>query len=203
MHTTAAGLLDSESGYGRISRTLHWLMAVLFACQFTSALLHEFAHDTPAEEFFWQSHYSVGATLWALVLLRGVWGLANLGRRPKHGDSLLGRAAVFGQVLMYVLMIVVPSLGILRAIGSDRAFAVYGVELIAAGGAENEMLIAPANAAHGILGFTLLALIIGHIAMALWHGLVRRDATLDHMTRGWSDKPAFPDARLARRPPTV
>ncbi len=40
------------------------------------------------------------------------------------------------------------------------------------------------NALHGLLGWTLLALIAGHVAMALWHGLVRRDATLRRMTRG-------------------
>lgn len=35
---------------------------------------------------------------------------------------------------------------------------------------------------HGELGWTLAALILGHIAMALiWHGLLKRDNTLQRM----------------------
>ena len=61
-------------------------------------------------------------------------------------------------------------------------------ELVAPGGEPNPVLTAPANLAHGFLGWTLLVLIAGHVAMALYHGLVRRDGTLTRMTRG-------PDAR--------
>lgn len=96
MTTTAAatGLSDTMAGYGLVSRSLHWLMALLFAWQFTSALLHAFAPDTPVESFFWSTHYSVGFTLYILALLRGIWGLVNLRRRPHHDGTLLGRAAL-------------------------------------------------------------------------------------------------------------
>ncbi|WAJ29144.1 cytochrome b [Antarcticirhabdus aurantiaca] len=196
MHSTsraappAKGLSDTPAGYGLVSRSLHWLMALLIVWQFTSALLRVFAEDTAIEGFFWSTHYSVGFTIYVLAVVRGIWGLANLKRRPSHGGSLLDRAAPLGHLAMYVLMIVVPFLAILRAAGGGRGLSVYGLQLVAPGGEPNPMLTEPANALHGLLGWVLLALIVGHVAMALIHGLVWRDATLDRMTRGGSDKPA-------------
>jgi cytochrome b561 len=193
----ATGLSDTPAGYGLVSRALHWLMALLIVWQFASALLRVFAEDTGIEGFFWSTHYSVGFTIYVLAIARGAWGLANLKRRPPHGGSLLDRAAPLGHLAMYGLMIVVPLLAILRAAGGGRGFSVYGLQLVAPGGEPNPMLTAPANALHGLLGWVLLALIAGHVAMALLHGLVWRDATLDRMTRGWSDRPA-PGSPAAR-----
>ena len=176
---------DQPDGYGAISRALHWGMAILFAWQFTSALLHLLAADTAVEEMFWRTHYSVGFTLWCLVLVRGAWGLANLARRPRHeGPPLLNHAANAGHLALYTLMTIVPSLALLRAIGSERGLRLYGMQILAPGVETNPVLTAPANVAQGLLGYTLLLLIAGHIAMALWHGLVRGDTTLDHMVRG-------------------
>lgn len=181
----ASPMTDQRAGYGLVSRTLHWSMALLFVWQFVTVFLSAVAEDTGIERFFWGTHYSVGFTLWLLVILRGAWGLSQFRRRPRHeGPPLLARAATLGHLALYALMIVVPSLAILRAVGNGRGFAVYGIQLVAPGGEPNPALTGPANLLHGFLGWTLFALIAGHIAMALWHGLVRRDATLTRMTRG-------------------
>ncbi len=180
---------DSPAGYGTVTRALHWGMAALFLWQFASAALRVVAKDTAIEGFFWSTHYSVGFTLWLLVLVRGAWGLVNLRRRPRAaGSPALAAAARAGHFALYALMILAPSLAILRAVGGNRGFSVYGLQLVAPGGEPNPVLTAPGNALHGLLGWTLLALIAGHIAMALYHGYVRRDATLDHMARGRSSK---------------
>ncbi|MBJ3776149.1 cytochrome b [Acuticoccus mangrovi] len=182
-------LLDSPSGYGLVSRGLHWGMALVIAWQFTSAVLRVVASDTPVEEFFWSTHYSVGFTILLLVLVRGLWGLANLARRPRtEGPALQRRLAGIAHLVLYGLMAVVPVLAIARAAGSGRGLRVFGVELIAGGGERVPQLMAPANLLHGNLGWLLLALIAGHTLMALYHGLLRADPTLDRMTKGWSDK---------------
>lgn len=181
---SATPLTDAPEGYGPISRSLHWLMAFLIAWQFASALLRVYAEDTTIEGFFWSTHFSVGFTIYVLALVRGVWGLINLKRRPKHPRSLLGRAALGGHFALYALMIVVPLLAILRAAGNGRGFSVYGLQLVSAGGVSVPALVEPANALHGLLGWVLLALIVGHIAMALFHGLVLRDGMLDRMAKG-------------------
>ena len=42
-------------------------------------------------------------------------------------------------------------------------------------------MTAPAEAAHGTLAWVLLALVTGHVAMAIWHQAVLRDDTLRKM----------------------
>lgn len=191
MTTQASRLWDSPAGYGAVTRALHWGMAALFAWQFLSAILRVGAKDTAIAGLFWTTHYSVGFTLWLLVLVRGAWGLANLAHRPRHaGPKAFATAAKLGHLTLYLLMTLVPTLAILRAVGSGRGLTVWGLELVPRGGEANPLLTAPGNALHGLLGWALLVMILGHVAMALYHGRVRRDPTLDRMTKGRSDKPA-------------
>lgn len=187
--STATSLRDHPAGYGIVSRAFHWIMAAFILWQFVSVLLRLVAEDTAVEGFFWGTHYSVGFTIWVLAILRGIWGLSNLSNRPSHeGPALLAKGATLGHFLLYALMIVVPTLAILRAAGNGRGFSVYGLQLVAPGGEPNPALTAPGNAAHGLLGFVLFVLIAGHIVFALWHAFSRRDGTLDRMTKGRSDK---------------
>ncbi|WP_152047748.1 cytochrome b [Aureimonas psammosilenae] len=191
---TAAPLRDSHEGFGLVSRTFHWGMALLFVWQFTSAILHAFAEGTVLDAFFWQTHYSVGFTLFVLVLLRGLWGLANIRNRPPHAGPPFERfAATTGQVVLYAMMVVIPPLMVYRAIASGRGFRVYGLQLVAPGEptATREAL-APLATLHIYLAWTLLAFIVIHAGIALYHAYVRRDATLDRMTKGASPLPLNP-----------
>jgi cytochrome b561 len=181
-------LRDTPTGYGAITRLLHWSMALLFAWQFTSAILRVLADGTALKAFFWSTHATVGVTLWLLVLLRGTWGLINFSRRPKvEGPKLLVAVASAVHLILYVLMLVVPTLAIMRAVGNGRGFSVYGLQLVAPGGVPNAALVDPARAFHGVLGWTLLVLILGHIGAALYHRFILKDATLSRMTTGSSE----------------
>ena len=176
---------DTPAGYGRVSRILHWSMALLLLLQFTTALLHLLADESPVAETLWPLHPQMGFTLWWLVLLRGTWGLLNFRNRPPHeGSAFQRRAATYGHLALYTLMVVVPTLALLRAIGRGRGVRLYGIQLLEGGTPEMPALTAPGNALHGTLGWVLLALVLGHIGFALWHGLIRRDGTLRRMWRG-------------------
>lgn len=177
-------LLDRPTGYGSVSRILHWLMAALFAWQFLSAILHAVARDLPLARFFWSYHSSVGVLLFAAIFLRGAWGLVNLRRRPAHGSGFIGLSARLGHMALYALMFVVPALAVARSIGSGRGLQAFGVQLVAGGGERVDALVGPGNALHGLLGWGLLLLTIGHVVMALVHTYVWRDDVLSRMTRG-------------------
>lgn len=165
---------DSPTRYGRISRWLHWGMALLFAWQFVGMGLRIALGRTPLVSFFVGSHASVGVLLLILILLRGAWGLANRGRRPPHGAGWLGRAALAGHAALYLLMFVVPLLALLRAYGSGRALVWFNTIPLFSPGPKNEALMAPA-VLHGPLAWTLLALVVGHVGMVLLHRLLWRD----------------------------
>ncbi|MEM1360633.1 MAG: cytochrome b [Pseudomonadota bacterium] len=174
-------IFDSESRYGSVTRVLHWGMAILFAAQFLSAAARALLPREDAfRELVWSYHQPLGATLFLLVMIRGLWGLLNLSRRPGH-SGVLGKAAVLGHLALYALMVVVPATRLLAAAGSTRGFTYLGIEVFPPREANVAWMRAPAEW-HGELGWLLATLVIGHIAMAIcWHQLIKRDDTLRRM----------------------
>ena len=177
-------IFDDRQGYGIVIRTLHWLMAALFAWQFTGALVHLLAPQSGARQLFWPTHTTVGFSLLLLVLLRGAWGLANARRRPQQASRRLGRAALVGHLAIYALMVAVPVLALVRTYGGGRAFSYFGLTIFGATGNRVPGLMAPGNALHGPLGWTLFALILGHVAMSFVHRFAWKEDVIGPMTRG-------------------
>ena len=89
-------LTDSPDRYGLISRAFHWSMAALFAAQFVSAAAHwALPRENVLRDTLWTYHVDLGVTLLLLVLLRGVWGLLSLSKRPTESGPM-GYAAKAG-----------------------------------------------------------------------------------------------------------
>lgn len=175
-------LFDRPDRFGSVSRILHWGMAALFLAQFASAIARALLPRGDAlRDALWSYHSDLGATLFVLVLLRGAWGLVNLARRPAH-EGLMGKLAGLGHLVMYVLMIAVPGVRILAAAGGTRGFSYLGMPIFAPREAEVAWMDAPSEW-HGEMGWLLLAVIVGHIVMAVgYHRIIRRDDTLRRMS---------------------
>lgn len=172
---------DTPQRYGRISRGFHWLMAALFAWQFAGALLYVSIGDTALTKLVGGSHLTLGSTLFVLVLLRGAWALANLRQRPPHSGRL-GRAAVTGHALIYAVMIVQPSIALLRQYGSGKGFSPYGIQIMPERGSKIEWMMIPADIFHYWLGFAFLAVLIGHVTMSVLHKALWKEDVLSRMT---------------------
>ncbi len=175
------GWFDTPRRYGRVSRGFHWLMAALFAWQFAGALLYVATGDNAVTRLVGGSHFTLGFTLFALVLLRGAWGLANLTRRPPH-PGRLGRAAVAGHLLIYALMVIVPGIALLRQYGSGKPFTPYGILLMPGRDDKVAWMVAPGDLLHHWLAYTLLAVLVGHVAMAFLHRRFNGEDALSRMT---------------------
>jgi len=174
-------LRDSSERYGLISRGLHWGMTLLFAWHFFGVACRVvLGSKAPLSAFMFSTHRAMGTLLLLLIVLRLLWFFLQRRHRPAYANNPLGRWARFGHGLMYLLMLVVPVLALMRQYGSGRAFAPWGIPLMA----ESERIpwmIAPASAVHGLLGWLLFVLILGHIAMALIHHFRMKDDTLRRM----------------------
>lgn len=169
-------LTDTPLAYGTISRLLHWGMAVLFAWQFTGmALKLALGRGSQLASFMVGTHGSVGFLLLVLVLLRAAWALAQRPQRPPHQSGLIGRLALLGHLALYGLMLIVPTLALLRGFGSGKGVRLFGVQLQQPTGVETGWMTAPGNLLHGNLAWVLLALIAGHVAMVAVHRYLWRD----------------------------
>ncbi|AHL74390.1 cytochrome B561 [Stutzerimonas stutzeri] len=165
-------LLDSTARYGTASRLLHWSMGAILAWQFATAAAHLLFEDTGVERFLWGTHKVVGTLLILLIVIRALWSIYNRGHRPPS----LNIMAQLGHLAMYALMLAVPLLALIRQYGSGRSFAPLGIPLMSGfEGDPIDWLTAPGNLLHSWLGWLLMILILGHIAMVFIHRRRPRD----------------------------
>ncbi|WP_243042271.1 cytochrome b [Dyella sedimenti] len=176
--------MSKPAAFHPLARLLHWLMAVLIlAMLFVGVGMV----STVSEKHQWllALHRPLGITLLVLVVIRLVVRLRfrppALPRDMPFPMRFLAHASHW---LLYGLMLAMPLIGwaMLSAGG-------YPVML---GSALHLPPILPANGlafawlreAHRYLAYLLFLTILGHMAAALYHGLIRRDEVLPSMTVG-------------------
>ena len=170
---------DNDQVYGAVTRLLHWGMALALLWMFFTTSVRVVLEEGALYDLVWPTHRNVGALLFLLALLRVLWAWANRGERPPAVNAL----APLGQRLLYALMVVIPSLGLLRQFGSGRAFEPFGIPLMPGfEGDSIDWMVSAGSLFHGFLGWTLATLILGHIAMALYHQFGRRPDVLWRIT---------------------
>lgn len=176
--------LDSSARYGLVSRFFHWSIAYLLIWQMVTLLGWRLIGDGP----FMRSvselgpyHGTVGVLVLFLGVARLVWAIANRHRRPRYERMVSGRTARLAHELFYALMIAIPAMALLRAYGKGRGYEQWGLQLVPKTDTEIAWMMAPADALHGLLAWTFGALIAGHVGIAFWHRIVRRDRVLRRM----------------------
>lgn len=176
---------DSPERYGLVSRALHWGMAYLLIWQFLSILAWKIFGPVDwvkTVTSFGPSHGIVGLLVLPLVVIRALWALANRANRPAYDGQRAGRLAAVGHGSFYVLMFVIPALGLIRTYANGKGWNPWDLPLIPATGQEIGWLVAAINALHSPLSWLLSVLIIGHIVMAMVHRFLHRDGILARMT---------------------
>lgn len=158
-------LKDTPARYGTVTRILHWGMALVLSWQLASVVARVALADSAVDDFLWSTHRQVGFLLFALIALRIVWALINLKNRPVAVSGL----AKLGHFVLYALMFIVPALALLRQYGSGRVFEPFGIPVFSGFDGSISWMITPASNFHGLLGWTMFVLIVGHIAMAFVH----------------------------------
>lgn len=172
-------MFDNSSRYGSVTRFLHWGMALIVLWQIFTVTVRVLLKDSALDTFAWGTHRQFGAILLLLGAIRLVWALVNWARRP----PAVMLAARLGHMTLYGLLILVPSLGLLRHYGAGRSFDVFGLPLFSGFDGKIEPLMWLGNQFHGLLGWLLIILIFGHTAMVVWHR--KRSGQIDVLPRMW------------------
>lgn len=157
--------LDTENRYGLVSRVLHWSMAVLVLFLLASDWWMEALEDLGKANLM-GLHKSIGVSLLALLVFRLVWRWHNHGRLvpPAHWR----RAARFGHLALYLLLLAIPVSGVLAAWGSGHGVTFFGLPLIPSG-AEIKWLEEAFEETHEILANLMWLMIGGHVIAAFAH----------------------------------
>lgn len=174
-------LRNSDQAFGWVAKGFHWLTAAAIAAMFAIAWYMDALPLGLAKLQAYGWHKSLGLTILLATALRLIWRMVNP-QPPYLGASVWQRrASAAAHGLLYTSLIALPILGWLMSSAANTPVNLFGLVVL-------PDLIAPDRGfadlfelMHETLAYTLLALVALHIAAALKHHLVDRDATLRRM----------------------
>ena len=180
MNTATASL-------SRTTVTLHWLMA-LAMIGLTSVGLYMAEFEVWA---LYPIHKSVGILVLLLAVLRAAWRLKEGWPAPTGQASALQKTlAKAVHWLLLLSTLAMPISGMIFSGASGHGFGIFGLTLMEHHqdpSKPGEVL--PLNAGlsklahtlHSVIGYVLIAAVLLHVAGALKHHLLDRDASLRRM----------------------
>ncbi len=184
-------LSNTATRYGSVTKTFHWLTALLMIALIPSGLIaNDMAWDTPealeSKAWLFSIHKTLGVTLFAVAVLRILWALVQPKPASLHperrGEHFLAETVHW---LLYGSLVLVPLTGwvhhaategfapILPPIGQNLPFV-----------PKSEAVAAVSGSLHVIFVWALIVSLGLHIAGALKHHFVDRDVTLRRMWFG-------------------
>lgn len=186
-------LTNSEKSWGALSRLLHWAMAgLIFYMLWLGVYMVNFV-DNPLAQFpLYQTHKSWGFVLLVLVVARLAWRMANRAHPALPEMSTFERVcARGGHLALYALMIILPVSGWLMASASPLQ-DLFGIKNEVFGLFEmydpfvpgDEGLERVLSTIHLGAAIALAVIVLGHIAAALRHHVLKRDNVLKRMSWG-------------------
>lgn len=179
----------SRYGYSGLARFFHWLTFFLILGLFPVGFYMTHRGKTlnlwdDLTNQLYSTHKLVGFILLILIVLRLLY--RTFAGAPEEEPTLTRLQAMGSNIVhwaLYALLIAVPVSGwvgisAFPALGTLGGLSLPGIV------APNKELASQAFAVHGILTKALLALVVLHVAAALFHHFVRRDSVLTRMTSG-------------------
>jgi cytochrome b561 len=178
-------LRSTSAEWGSVTRTLHWLIALLIVGMATVGWYMKGLPNTPYKATVYALHKSTGLTVLALVLVRIAWRLSERMRpaEPAGMPAWQVQAADVTHALLYVAMIAMPLSGWLFNSASNFPLRWFGLFSVPALTGPDPVLKSMAGYAHWFLFWCLAALFTAHAGAALDHHYRIRDNVLSRM--GW------------------
>src|SRR5882724_13425495 len=174
----------TRASFTVLQRLLHWLMAV---CIIAMLFIGVGMVSTVAPKYvpLLVTHKTLGIAILVLALIRIVVRLRS-GTPPLPLDlpPPMKLGAVLSHYALYALMVAMPLIGwAMLSAGGYPIVLLWGIHLPAIL-PHSASLHALLWTAHQYLGLAFFALILLHLAAALFHALIRRDGVFQSMTSG-------------------
>lgn len=174
---------DSIQRYNRVAMWLHWGIAIFIVAAFVLALsIDAFPRET--RNAMRGIHGAVGVVALVLTLLRVIWRLTHRPPPlPASTPMLERRLAGAVHFVLYVLMILVPALGMPSLLyrGSGLNFGLFTTT---SPFPRTPEVFRPMTEIHETAAMVLVGLAAAHALAGLYHYFIRRDTVLQRMLPG-------------------
>jgi len=176
-------LTNSDSQFGIISKSIHWLVAITVFGLFGVGL---WMVDLTYYDSWYRTapsyHKSVGVLLGVLMIARVLWMLRAGKPKPlvshQRWEVISAKAT---HVLLYVLVFAIITSGYLISTADGRGLEVFNWFQIPSLGEVIENQEDVAGEVHELLAFGLIGLVVLHAAAAIKHHIIDKDLTLRRM----------------------
>src|SRR5262245_36968288 len=175
---------DTATSWGPVSRVLHWVAAALVLVLVTHGYWMTVFAPRGAHFPHYAWHASVGYVLLALMFVWLFWRLGNTSPRLP-ADRLWERVAVVaGHSVLYATVFAAAFTGWALAGTArtplDSMFGLLRLPPIVNPDPER-MLHTALGTWHAVAAWTLVALVTLHVAIAVWHWVVRKHDVMQRM----------------------
>jgi cytochrome b561 len=177
-------MTDIKARFSAVQRLLHWLMAIgILAMLFIGVGMV----STIGRQYvpLLIAHKTLGIAILVLALVRLlVRFVSGAPALPADLPEPMRLAAHLSHVGLYALMIGMPLIGWAMMSAAAYPIVLFGGIRLPPILPQSASLHTMLWSAHFYLAFAFFALVMVHLAAALFHGLVRRDGVLQTMLSG-------------------
>jgi cytochrome b561 len=182
--------LNTNDGYGSLTKFFHWFVVVLFAFQFAAAniMLRIEPNGTAlgfSQATFYNWHKSIGLLALLVAVLRLL--ARRSGQLPDWAPTLSVRERKFvhrAEQLLYTAMLLMPISGFIYVMAGGYGVNLFGVLDLANPIGQHESLAIAAKWTHIVSSYALLMAIAGHVGLVLRHQVILGDRLLYRMLPG-------------------
>jgi cytochrome b561 len=173
---------NTPEAYGAVSKTFHWVIALLVIGLLGVGIYMDLFAGKLERFQLMPWHKSFGITVLALAFLRLCW--IAWSHRPMMLETIKPwqrHAATAVHYYLYFAMFAMPLSGWLFSSAAGRTVKVFNLFELPDLVAQDEGLRETLSTIHWFVGYSLLPVIGIHVAAALMHHFIDRDATLRRM----------------------
>lgn len=176
--------MTTPDRYTRTAIVLHWLLALMIVSSFGVGLYMADLPFSPSRLKLYNWHKWAGVTILALSAARLLWRLSHRPPADLPMPAWQQRAAHAVHLLLYGLFFAVPLAGWAYSSSAGFPVVLFGVLPLPDFVAVDRVLAEDLKLLHRWLAWGLGAVVALHIAAALKHQFIDRDALLRRMLPG-------------------
>jgi cytochrome b561 len=167
--------------YDRAAIALHWITALLIVAKLLLGLSMVPLPISPRKLQWYLWHKSIGLTIFAATSLRLAWRALRPHPAPVAMPPWQRRAASMTHAMLYALLLVIPLSGWLYSSATGVQVVFLGIVPLPNLVPKDKALADTLRAVHVALNALLAGMIVLHVAAAIKHHFVDRDAVLVRM----------------------